>query len=69
MLPWFLKHWQGFCDREDCELVLKRELGPESEGFGAEDLGYNYRMHPLAAVLALADIENLEQRLSHRRNV
>jgi len=48
---------------------IKRELGPESEGFDAEDLGYNYRMHPLAAVLALADVANLDQRLSHRRNV
>jgi len=48
---------------------IMRELGPGSKGVGSEDLGYNYRMHPLAAVLALADIENLEQRLSHRRNV
>jgi perosamine synthetase len=48
---------------------IKRELGPGSKGLGAEDLGYNYRMHPLAAVLALADVANLDQRLSHRRNV
>jgi len=48
---------------------LRRELRPTSEGLWTDDLAHNYRIHPLAAVLALADMEILEKRLAHRRSV
>ena len=32
-----------------------------------DELGWNYRIHPLAAVLALADLGVADQRLAHRR--
>jgi len=46
-----------------------RDLGPHHTASGMRDLGYNYRMHPLAAVLALADLEIMEMRLKHRQTV
>jgi perosamine synthetase len=46
---------------------ITRELGP---GLGVcGELGLNYRMHPLAAVLALADLDVMRARLTHRRAV
>jgi len=34
-----------------------------------DELGWNYRIHPLAAVLALADLEVAHKRISHRRSI
>jgi len=45
----------------------RREFGPECEML--YDLGYNYRIHPLAAALALASLGDLPLRLGHRRRV
>ena len=45
----------------------RREFGPDCET--VHDLGYNYRIHPLAAALALASLSDLPLRLRHRRRV
>jgi len=45
---------------------VKRELGYHSSYY-LDDIGYNYRIHPLAAVLGLADLKNANARLNHRR--
>ena len=47
----------------------RRELGPAFCNLGTADLGFNFRMHPLAAVLALADFGSHSERLNHRYQV
>ncbi|MGV8080935.1 MAG: DegT/DnrJ/EryC1/StrS family aminotransferase [Syntrophales bacterium] len=45
---------------------VKRWNGLQTGGFL---FGLNYRLHPLAALLALADLALLEERLNHRRKI
>jgi len=34
-----------------------------------EDFGLNYRIHPLAALLALSDVNNIEEKIKHRGDI
>jgi len=49
-------------------LRIFREICSSADDF-ADELNWNYRIHPIAAVLALADLKNAKKRLSHRKRI
>lgn len=50
-------------------LRIFREVSGEPDMFARAELNWNYRIHPLAAVLALADLELSAQRTAHRKRI
>ena len=50
-------------------LRIFREVSTEPDMFARAELNWNYRIHPLAAVLAQADLELSAQRIAHRKRI
>jgi dTDP-4-amino-4,6-dideoxygalactose transaminase len=46
-----------------------RETGSEPISSSLDELSWNYRIHPLAAVLALADLQLATDRIPHRQSI
>jgi perosamine synthetase len=46
-----------------------REIVDGSDCLFLDELNWNYRIHPFAAILALADLQVVKERLAHRRKI